>query len=350
MKQLTAIALSGGIDSLVAAHLLIESGHSVVGIHFITGYDTGKNLSHISSRIGIDIKIVDCSAQFEKSVVDYFRKSYQAGLTPNPCLICNPTIKFGTLLSVARNLGASRLATGHYARIGDDQKGAPILLKGIDRAKDQSYFLARLTRDQLSYACFPVGAMTKTAVKHLAREKGLTPATSDESQDICFIKGNSYSSFLEKQDGFKSRPGPIEDVTGSTIGEHKGLHLYTIGQRRGIGCPAPEPYYVVRIDRKRNRLVVGFKEALQARGCTVEQINWIADEPHTEIKVGTRIRYRHAAAASTLYPVAPHSVRVVFETPQAAITPGQGAVFYRDDEVLGGGWIVDQQRTEEPAL
>lgn len=354
MKPLTAIALSGGIDSATAAYLLTRQGRNVIGIHFITGYETAspgkkqtkaearRKLSSIADRIGIDIRIIDCSAPFKKKVVDYFIQTYGAGRTPNPCMVCNASIKFGHILSAASKLGASRLATGHYARLTRDQYRSIHLLKGVDAQKDQSYFLARLTRSQLSRADFPLGQMTKSEVARLAQENGIIPAVNRESQDICFIRGKSYSAFLAEQDEFDNVPGPIEDIDGKIIGEHNGLYRYTIGQRRGIGLPASEPYYVVRIDPRQNRLVVGFKKALKADRFKVEEINWISDEPHSSINVLTRVRYRHKAAASTLFPVDRKTAVVQFNTQQSAITPGQGAVFYRDDEVLGGGWITEE--------
>ncbi len=365
MKQLIAIAISGGIDSLVAAYLLKKQGHSVIGIHFVTGYesaahDKNKNnnlanprtvtfpslkdsalhkISHISDQLGISVKIIDCRKAFKSKIVDYFTQTYQAGKTPNPCLVCNPSIKFGTVLDFALNLGASYLATGHYARITKDNTGIFHLLKGIDPKKDQSYFLSFLSQKMLARAFFPLGSMTKSEVIKLAKEKEFVPFTKSESQDVCFIKSNAYGQFLAMQKGFNAKQGLIEDINGNILGEHKGLHLFTIGQRRGINCPASEPYYVVRIDKEQNRLVVGFKKDLLSSECRIIKINWINQVPTSPIKVYTRLRYRHKAALSTLFPVDRHTAIVRFETPQSALTPGQGAVFYQDDEVLGGGWI-----------
>jgi len=365
MKQLTAIAVSGGIDSLVAAYLLKKQGHDVIGIHFFTGYETlgyspnkktasvnpdasiistarkeASNIaSYISNQLRMRVELIDCSIEFKKTVVDYFTRTYQGGRTPNPCLVCNPSIKFGTVLSFARKLGASHLATGHYARIARDGSGRLHLLKGLDRKKDQSYFLALMTQSKLTSACFPLGDMTKSEVRNLAHSKGLHPGKSNESQDICFIKGNTYGGFLSCQSGFQPKPGLIENVNGNLLGEHRGLHLFTIGQRRGINCPAAEPYYVVKIDRANNRLVVGFKKDLLSSECKIVKINWINQKPTTPIRVHTRVRYRHTAAPSTLFPVDENTAIVKFKSPQSAVTPGQGAVFYRDDEVLGGGWI-----------
>ena len=344
MKRSVAIAISGGIDSLVAAYLLKEEGRKVIGIHFITGYEaghpaSGSRISHIADQIGISIKIIDCSVEFKKEVIDYFIQTYQAGRTPNPCIVCNQSIKFGRVLAFARSLGASCLATGHYAGITKDEKDRYHLLRGIDLEKEQSYFLALLNQKQLSHACFPLGSMTKSEVIKLAEKKGLHPVIKKESQDICFIKGKTYGEFIAMQQGFTPKPGIIEDVYGNILGKHKGLHLFTIGQRRGINCPASEAYYVVSIDSEKNRLVVGFKKDLEVSECKVVNINWINQEPGFPIKVYTRVRYRHKAAPSMLFPVDSHTAIVRFENPQSAVTPGQCAVFYQDDEVLGGGWI-----------
>lgn len=343
MKRLTAIAISGGIDSLVAAYLLKEEGHKVVGIHFITGYETGPasgiRISHIADQLGISIKIIDCSVEFKKEVIDYLIQTYQTGLTPNPCIVCNQSIKFGRVLASARKMGASCLATGHYARIIRDERDGCHLLRGVDPKKEQSYFLSLLTQKQLSDACFPLGSMTKPEVIKLAEKKGLSPVTKKESQDICFIKDKTYGEFIATQQGFTPKPGIIEDVYGNILGKHKGLHLFTIGQRRGINCPACQAYYVVNIDSEKNRLVVGFKKNLEVSECKVVNINWINQEPAFPIKVYTRVRYRHKAALSMLFPVDSLTAIVKFENPQSAITPGQCAVFYQGDEVLGGGWI-----------
>jgi len=365
MKQITAIALSGGIDSLTAAYLLKQQGHHVIGIHFITGFETkdshhhnsrlskesftadfstGQNshslkIADIANQLGITVKIIDISTDFKLKVIDYFTQTYLSGKTPNPCLVCNPSIKFGTLLTCARKLGASRLATGHYARISADSMGRFHLLRGIDRKKDQSYFLAFMTQKQLARACFPLGKMTKSDVKKLAKEKGLYPVTKNESQDICFIKGNRYGDFLLQQQDFKAKPGDIVDIKGNILGRHNGLHLFTIGQRRGINCPALQPYYVVRIDISQNRLIVGLKKDLLSSSCKVSKINWIIEKPSSTLDVDTRVRYRHSPVRSRLIPDGSTLATIIFETPQSAVTPGQGAVFYKDDEVIGGGWI-----------
>ena len=364
MKQLTAIALSGGVDSLVAAYLLKEQGHNLIGIHFITGYETDpddeksvfsntdispttlakKDALHITSQlsdlVGIDVKPLDCRIDFKHKVVDYFTRTYQAGQTPNPCMVCNHEIKFGTVLDFARKLGASTLATGHYAGIKRDSQGRFHLIKGVDPKKEQSYFLALMSQKQLARILFPLGKMTKSQVIKLAQKNSLEPIKKEESQDVCFIKNKNYGEFLSLQKGFEPKAGRIADVNGNLLGRHKGLHLFTIGQRRGINRPSSEPYYVVSMDPGQNLLTVGFKKDLLSFECRVNHINWINQKPSSPVTVHTRVRYRHNAAASKLFPVNEKTAVVRFEKPQSAITPGQCAVFYQDDEVLGGGWIA----------
>jgi tRNA-specific 2-thiouridylase len=351
MKQTIAVAVSGGVDSLMAAYLLKEQGRHVIGIHFITGFESASNFTRkagtelnqpildIGKQLAIPVEIVDIKAEFQEKIVGYFSRTYQSGQTPNPCMYCNPIIKFGTILAHAQKMGAQKLATGHYARIKRDNNGNYRLFKGIDPEKDQSYFLARLTRQQLFKACFPLGEMRKSDVKKMATQKKLHPATRGESQDVCFIKHNSYGDFLTRKIGLKPHPGLIENLKGRIIGEHNGLHLFTVGQRRGINCPAAEPYYVVRLDAERNRLIVGSKKELLSSACRVTDINWIGEEPSGPLEVSTRVRYRSKEVPSTVIPQDNKTAIVRFDAPQSAITPGQGAVFYRDDEIVGGGWI-----------
>ncbi len=351
MKQTTAVAISGGVDSLMSACLLKEQGRHVIGIHFITGFeassaytrDPGSEKKHnvlkIGEQLGIPVDIVDIRDEFQEKIVGYFCRTYRSGRTPNPCMQCNPTIKFGTIFARAQKLGAQQLATGHYARIKKDQNGDHHLLKGLDPKKDQSYFLARLTRQQLANACFPLGGLKKSEIKKMAAQKGLYPVTQGESQDVCFIKDEAYAEFLAKQPGFDPQPGRIEDVNGQLIGEHQGLHLFTIGQRRGINCPAAEPYYVLRLDAERNRLIVGSKQDLLSAECRVTDINWIGKGPIAPMDIHTRVRYRTREVESKVIPQANHTAIVQFKIPQSAVTPGQGAVFYRGEEVLGAGWI-----------
>lgn len=351
MRSLIAVALSGGIDSLVAAALLKQEKRDVVGIHFKTSFEkepsnkTNTPNSSLEARLraaadalNIPLVFVDISERFRVDVVRYFIREYQNGRTPNPCMVCNRRIKFGELLNKAHDLGARSVATGHYARVIQDSGGRFQLLRGLDRTKDQSYFLALLTQDQLKAARFPLGAFTKEDVRNMAQRFGITPPVANESQEVCFVEDNDYARFLTKE-GVKGSPGPIVDRAGRKIGTHQGLFAYTIGQRRGIGIPAAKPYYVVRIDIEHNQLVVGHKSELSSVECEVEGINWIALPPEGPIRVETRIRYKHREAPSTLFPKAGATALIRFDHPQDAITPGQGAVFYQGEEVIGGGWI-----------
>jgi tRNA-specific 2-thiouridylase len=293
----------------------------------------------LADQIGIPLYIIDLRKEFQRVVVDYFIGTYAQGKTPNPCLVCNPSIKFDVLYNKSKQLGASRIATGHYARIDKSNNGRMRLLAGVDDQKEQSYFLSRLSQSQLARIDLPIGSMTKTQTIAIASEKNLVPATSQESQDICFIKNGAYGDFLASQAGFTPRGGPIEDVNGRVIGKHNGLHRFTIGQRRGINCPAATPYYVVRIDTTRNSLIVGDKSDLITSSCRVSQINWIAAPPKGPLPVKIRIRYRHKAVSATLTPEGNDIAEILFKTDQTAVTPGQGAVFYDGKEVLGGGWL-----------
>lgn len=349
----TAVALSGGIDSMMAAFLLKREGADIIGIHFLTGYEAIRHprdtepenvdlqrhpVHAIADQLAIPMHIVDFRTIFRKQVTDYFVHTYMSGKTPNPCMVCNERIKFGVLLDEAKKLGAGCLATGHYARIAKSG-GRFRLLRGIDQDKDQSYFLALLSQAQLGRARFPLGGMTKDQVRRLARENGLQPLSKCESQDICFIPDGSYAGFLESESCLPQEKGPIVDSRGNLLGEHHGLHHYTIGQRRGINCPAPAPYYVLQIDVPRNRLVVGAENELYSDKCYISDINWIAPQPEGPVHVHTRIRYRHLAAESVLVPLGGGKARIEFKNPQAAITPGQAAVCYQEDEVVAAGWI-----------
>lgn len=348
MKKKIAIALSGGVDSLVAAHLLKESGHEVVGIHFLTGYEQttgapGSSSCHFMATIGeqldIPIHILDCSNEFDTTVVNYFYTVYKNGQTPNPCMVCNPGIKFGTVLKHAFELGASCLATGHYANLRRDSDKKIHLIRGADRQKDQSYFLAFMTQRQLSFALFPLGDLTKSAVRKIAGAYHLRPVLKNESQDICFIRGTTYTQFLSARLGMVGKPGLIEDMNGNTIGNHAGLHYYTIGQRRGINCPSTDPYYVVKLDTKRNRLIVGGKNDLLRTEFNVSDVNWINEAPDHPISAQTRVRYRSQAYDASIIPIDKKTARIRFRRPHPSVAPGQAAVFYKEHEVLGGGWI-----------
>ena len=340
MNSITAIAVSGGVDSLTAAYLLKESEKRVIGLHFLTGFESeSPNPTMIAKQLDIPVHTVDLRNHFKAQVVDYFVQTYLEGNTPNPCLVCNPKIKFGVLWQCARQYGAEYLATGHYARIVKSKNSRYHLHKGLDSIKDQSYFLAFLSQQQLSRTRFPLGGFTKSKVKEMASDLGLTPSTPSESQDVCFIRSGNYGDFLTQITGIVPQPGEIIDVAGNLVGRHQGLHLFTIGQRRGINCPAAKPYYVIRKDASNNRLIVGGQTDLYTGKCRIVGINWIQPPPNKAIAIRVRIRYRHHATPAKLDPQDLESAVLYFETPQKAVTPGQGAVFYDDDEVLGGGWI-----------
>jgi tRNA-specific 2-thiouridylase len=359
MKPTTAVAMSGGLDSLVAAHLLKKSGHSIFGLHFISGYDpltpgpafketyskcvpipSNHPLGSIRDELDIDIWAIDCQEAFQEKVIRYFINAYMTGKTPNPCVICNAAIKFGVLLETARQMGASHLATGHYAIVEKSQQNAFQLKKGVDPEKEQSYFLAMLTQDQLAHALFPLGQMTKAQVWGVAKDSGLTPVSAYESQDICFIRNMHYSRFLADRGELSQAKGAIIDTNGRHLGTHQGLHRYTIGQRRGISCPGPEPYYVIRVDIRNNRLIVGTKKDLYQKECEIHQINWIGDIPDKSLRVMTKLRYRHEPAESEIFPTGEDTALIRFKSPQPAVTPGQAAVCYDGDQVIAGGWIV----------
>ncbi len=364
MKSPVAVAVSGGIDSLMAAHLLRKQGLEVIGLHFVTGFESFNQTKHlpweklpasarteflkaeaekklypVTRQLDIPLMVLDLQQEFERCVVNSFVSGYRSGKTPNPCLVCNPSIKFGVMLDNAKKIGASCLATGHYARLKKDSDGHCRLFKGVDKAKDQSYFLGFMNQEQLRHACFPLGGLTKAEVRRMAAENGLHGLAKKESQDVCFIKNSTYGEFLARY--FTPAPGPIEDTSGKVLGQHRGLHLFTIGQRRGINCCASEPYYVIRMDTHGNRLIVGTKQELYQGRCRVESINWIQkDFSRLPDTLYTRIRYRHEATASTISHRTKHCATLLFKKPQKAVTPGQGAVFYLDDEVLGAGWIA----------
>ena len=345
-KTVVAIALSGGVDSLVSGYLLKQKYPDIFGIHFVTGYEpTPVNLDNLEKQLGFKIHKVDLSQAFETQVVQYFISTYMEGKTPNPCLFCNQKIKFGALLELSRKMGADYMATGHYATIfntlsqpGMTAQDRPWLEKGTDPRKDQSYFLARLKPEQLNRIIFPLAGLTKPRVKEMALEFGLTPQSPGESQDICFIPNGSFADFILAKQEQKPTPGPIKDNNGKVVGRHNGLHAFTIGQRRGINCPASEPYYVKAIDMATNTLVVCFKKDLGQNHMQVKELIWNLDEITDTMVLETKIRYNHAGAQATLT-IEGDQASVTFEEPQFAITPGQAAVFYQDDRVVGSGII-----------
>jgi len=342
----TAVAVSGGVDSMVAVHLL-KATHNIFALHFVTGYES-KNHSHYIQKLAayldnlnVPLISVDISDAFQSQVVNYFISTYSQGRTPNPCVICNARIKFGVLQAYAMKMGADSIATGHYAQI-DKTDTNIVMKKGLDTKKDQSYFLGLVSGKRLESAIFPLGQWTKDAVLTYAENNGITEIAHKESQEVCFIH-DRYSDFLIRSGCIKKRPGPIVTTSGKQIGQHNGLHEFTIGQRKGINCPGPHPYYVVRLDQVNHRLVVGQKKDLLSDSCRVDNINWLGVPPKTSIVIHVRIRYKTPAVSATLKPISQKQARIFFHDLQSAVTPGQIAVFYQEDIVLGAGFIITNE-------
>lgn len=342
VRKNIAVAMSGGVDSSVTAALLQAEGHHVIGITMrlwdgpTTPVDDARR---VSQRLGIEHHVAAFEECFASGIMDYFTAEYAAGRTPNPCARCNQLVKFGLLLDRARELGADYLATGHYARICRDTDGIPHLLTAVNRRKDQSYFLFSLTREQLESIIFPLGEVKdKQVVRELAVSFDLPVAAKDDSQDICFIPGDDYIGFLESR-GLRPQPGNFVLADGTVVGRHGGIHRYTVGQRRGMGIAWKEPLYVLSIDRDNDRVVVGPVEELYREGFTISGCNWIVPANSKEFTAHCKIRYRHHPVPCRVEILAAGRAKVTFPVPEKGVTPGQVAVFYREDEVLGGGWI-----------
>jgi tRNA-specific 2-thiouridylase len=337
------VALSGGVDSAVTAALLMEQGFDVVGVYMqlLSGdehADDAAGARQVANELAIPLHILDCREQFAEQVVDNFCNEYKVGRTPNPCILCNKYLKFGYLLQFADELGIEYLATGHYACV--DTSGAyPLLRRGTDLAKDQSYFLFTLTAEQLARVMFPLATTTKQEVLDLAQRFKLSARHSGESQDICFIPNNDYVSFLAAQNLDLPAGGDIIHVDGMVLGQHNGTHCYTIGQRRGLGIGWSEPLYVVAIDAAKKQVIVGENGYLEKIQLQVKNVVWAHSLPPANLRVDCRIRYRHREALATIEVIDNGTVLVLFDEAQTGVTPGQSAVFYQNDCVLGGGWI-----------
>lgn len=361
-----AVAMSGGVDSSTVAAMLHRRGQSIIGLtmqlwnhrrlpqlqsdggtqHRCCSPDDVHDARRVAEHFGFPFYVVNFEREFEETVIRPFANDYLEGRTPIPCTLCNNHVKFDQLLATARQIGAEKIATGHYARIRfNSDTGRQELLRARDESKDQSYFLFGLTQEQLSHADFPLGELTKQEVREIARHLAVPVAEKPESQEICFVPSGNYVRFIEgyfqeQRQPLADESGEIVSTSGEMLGRHNGLHHYTVGQRRGLGFATGRPVYVVQIDRERNRLIVGEDAVLHSTTCEVRDVNWIAvSTPSESVEARVRIRHRHEAADALIEPLSHGTARITFREPQRAITPGQAAVFYSSERVLGGGWI-----------
>ncbi len=348
MKAL--IGMSGGVDSSVAAYLMMEKGYTCIGatMQLYTGQDTGccdttsiADAGAVADRLGIPFHVLDFSDDFRTQVMDHFTESYESGLTPNPCVECNRHLKFGKFLQSALNLGCDCIVTGHYARI--QRLGERYLLrKAVDEAKDQTYFLYSMTQHQLQHTCFPLGELTKAEARSIAEQQGFLNAKKRDSQDICFIPDGDYLAFLQRYTGKAYPAGNYLDQNGNTVGTHKGAVAYTLGQRKGLNLAMGQPVYVCAKDMERNTVTVGPNEALYRSALLANDWNWIAmDSLSAPIRVTAKARSRMTEQPATVYPQQNGFAKVVFDEPQRALTPGQAVVLYDGDIVVGGGTITE---------
>jgi tRNA-specific 2-thiouridylase len=364
-----AVAMSGGVDSSTAAAMLAHSGSTVIGLtlqlwdqtrlagkHGIVdapkagrccSLDDVYDARYVAEQLGIPYYVVNQQERFERDVVRPFVDEYLAGRTPIPCSLCNNHLKFDQLLKTAHSIGADKIATGHYAvNEYDEARGRWILKRPADLAKDQTYFLFGLTQDQLANTLFPLGKLTKPEVREIARQHGLRLAEKPDSQEICFIPGGDYKQFLtayleEQGEQMPETAGELVASSGEVLGQHAGISNFTVGQRKGLGVSSPSPLYVLNIDATSHRVTVGADPELASRTLRARQLNWISIDRLTQaMRVRAKIRHRHEPAWATLEPAGADEVRATFDEPQRAVTPGQSAVFYDGDEVVGGGWIV----------
>ncbi len=362
------VAMSGGVDSSVAACLLHEQGYDVTGLFMRTGVhadDTGEtprphntgetpgprhdrhrgccsavdaaDARAVAGKLGIPFFALNFKTQFDR-IIDFFADEYARGRTPNPCVMCNEHLKFGRLVDYGRAAGADFIATGHYARI-DHRDGRHVLRRAVDPDKDQSYVLFGIGRDQLARTLFPIGTMHKDEVREHARRLGLPVCDKPDSVDICFVPNRDYARVVRDRRPDAFREGPIIDAAGRELGRHEGVPNFTIGQRRGLGVALGLPVYVTRVDPATDTVVLGPREQLASESLHASRVQWLIDPPTGPVRAAVKIRYAHRPAAATVEPLDGDRVRVAFDDPVTAVTPGQAAVFYHDDVVLGGGWI-----------
>ncbi len=354
-RERIVVALSGGVDSATCAGLLVEAGHQVVGISMRLYNAKGtvsasggrccgprdlEDARVVCAHLGIPFYVANYEEEFQRTVIDDFVATYQRGETPNPCVRCNEQVKFLPLLHRARALGATSLATGHYAQL-DGEPGTRRLRRGVDSRKDQSYFLFGMPRSALDFVQFPLGGMTKDEVRAHARRLSLPVSEKPESQEICFVPDGDYAAFVQRQGVAVQTEGDIVDAAGRVLGRHDGVHHFTVGQRRGLGFGLGTPQYVVSIDALKRRVQIGPKESLYSQRAVVTDVRWLGDEPSSRLRCGVQIRYRRVPQPAMVRRIDERSVAVLFDEPELAVTPGQAAVFYDGDEVLGGGFIAD---------
>jgi tRNA-specific 2-thiouridylase len=349
------IAMSGGVDSSVAAAMLADSGCQTIGVTMrlseggsrCCSLEDADDARRVAERLGIRFFVANYAEAFGREVIEDFADSYLAGRTPIPCIACNKSFKFDHLLERAKAFGAKRVATGHYARVTQDEEtGEARLFRAVHRAKDQSYFLFPLDQAQLRRSLFPIGEMTKQEVRERARDLGLGTADKPESQEICFVPDGDYAKVVETiRPAALALRGKIVDLAGKVLGEHQGIHRFTVGQRHGLGISSNRRLYVVRLNASEQRVVVGDVADLDCRGARLEQVNWISGHaPSSSIRVRVQVRHRHEAALASVDAVDPDQALVRFDEAVRAVAPGQAAVFYdadKDEEVIGGGWIAE---------
>ncbi len=348
-KTRVAVAMSGGVDSSVAAAMLVEQGFDVVGLTMRVKPEDDRctqaveDARRMADKLGIQHHVVDLRDVFEREVIRDFVSEYAHGRTPNPCVRCNPRIKFGVLMEHARTLEAERMATGHYVRVSyNEETGRRLLMRGLDASKDQSYALCGLNQDQLSRIIAPLGDMKKDETRALAERIGLEVFDKPDSQEICFVDNKDYPAFLQKYAPDAMAPGPILDTTGNEIGRHNGIAFYTVGQRKRIGIAAREPLYTIRLDPERNAVVVGQNADLYCANLLATDFNLISIKKlEKPIAVTAKVRYNMKDCPAVLTPLPDGMVRVTFDEPQRAITPGQAVVCYNDDIIVGGGTILN---------
>jgi len=367
-----AVAMSGGVDSSSAAALLKDEGHELIGFtmqlwnqrrHINTdehgdplpsrccSLDDVYDARRVAEALGMPFYVLNLEKDFDESVVEPFVQSYLSGETPIPCVACNSRLKFASLDRMAVSLGCDKVATGHYARVEHDEAANRYrLFRGKNHWKDQSYFLWELNQEQLSRAYFPLGDMLKSEVRDIAREANLYTADKKESQEICFVPDGKYSEFIDRYLEHEGRSdempegGEIVNAAGDVVGEHSGIHRYTIGQRRGLGIAHEKPLYVTQIERLKNQIIVGEADELDSIEFVAKGVNWVAfDEPSEPVRAEVKVRYRHDPAQATIHALPDNRARIVFDEPQRAITPGQATIFYNGEEVVGGGWIVREK-------